>query len=97
MAGDRNTTFYIIAYDIGSNKRRTKVHKILSSFGHWTQYSLFECFLSEKQYLLLRSRLEKHLNQNVDSVRFYALCGACRGRVETVGQPPRAEPELFVI
>lgn len=97
MPDNRNTTFYIIAYDIGSDKRRTKIHKILSSFGHWTQYSLFECFLSEKQYLLLRNRLEQHLEPKVDSVRFYALCGSCRGRVETVGQPRREEPALFVV
>lgn len=97
MADNRNTTFYIIAYDIGADKRRTKVHKILSGYGHWTQYSLFECFLTEKQYLRLRHRLEQHLEPKQDSVRFYALCGACRGRVETVGQPPRAEPELFVV
>ena len=38
-AADR--AFYVIAYDIPSDKRRTKVHKLLCGFGQWTQYSLF--------------------------------------------------------
>jgi CRISPR-associated protein Cas2 len=40
------TTCYVIAYDIPDDKRRTKVHKILLGYGKWTQYSLFECFLT---------------------------------------------------
>ena len=42
----RQTTCYVIAYDIPDDKRRTKVHKILLGYGKWTQYSLFECFLN---------------------------------------------------
>ena len=45
------TTCYVIAYDIPEDRRRTKVHKILSGFGTWTQYSLFECFLSKKELI----------------------------------------------
>ena len=71
MADNRTKTLYMIAYDISSDKRRTKVHKTLSGFGMWTQYSLFECFLTERQYLQLRARLEKHLVDSQDSVRFY--------------------------
>ncbi|MEZ4867308.1 MAG: CRISPR-associated endonuclease Cas2 [Caldilineaceae bacterium] len=93
----KETTFYIIAYDISSDKRRAKVHKILSGFGQWTQYSLFECYLSEKQYLQLRQRLEKILEESLDSVRFYALCGSCRHKVETVGDPPPEEPTLYLV
>jgi CRISPR-associated protein Cas2 len=93
----KNTTFYLIAYDISSDKRRAKVHKTLSGYGHWTQYSLFECFLTEKQYIQLRRQLEQHLEESQDSVRFYILCGTCRHKVETVGEPPREEPILFLV
>ena len=96
MAADnRTTTLYVVAYDIAADKRRTKIHKILSGFGHWTQYSLFECYLNEKQFLQLRQMLARHLEESEDSVRFYALCGACRVRVETVGSPRPEEPKLF--
>jgi len=79
------TSCYIIAYDISEDKRRTKVHKILGGFGKWTQYSLFECFLSKKEMVLLRSKLMKHLREDRDRVRFYPLCASCLGKVETVG------------
>lgn len=90
-------TCYVIAYDIPDDKRRTKVHKILLGHGKWTQYSLFECFLTRKQLLLLRSKLEEHLVVREDSVRFYPLCANCVSKVETVGGPPPADSVLFVV
>ena len=65
------TTCYVIAYDIPDNKRRTKVHEILLGFGTWTQYSLFECFLSKRELLILQSKLDDYLIKAKDSVRFY--------------------------
>jgi CRISPR-associated protein Cas2 len=88
---------YLIAYDISSDRRRTKVHKTLSGFGHWTQYSLFECYLSEKEYLQLRTRLDKILSESSDSVRFYPLCASCITKVETVGSPSPSQPTLFLV
>ena len=90
-------TCYVIAYDIPDDKRRTKVHKILLGHGKWTQYSLFECFLTRKQLLLLRSKLEEHLVAREDSVRFYPLCANCVSKVETVGGQPPADAVLFVV
>lgn len=91
------TTCYVIAYDIPNDKRRTKVHKLLSGFGKWTQFSLFECFLSRKELVLLRSKLAEHLEAAQDSVRFYPLCANCLDKVETVGGPLPAEDLLFVV
>src|SRR2546421_9111600 len=85
------------AYDIPNDKRRTKVHKILLGYGKWTQYSLFECFLSKKELILLRSRLAEHLEVKEDSVRFYPLCANCVSKVETVGGPPPADTVLFLV
>ena len=82
----------------GSNdKRRTKVHKILPGYGKWTEYSLFECFLTRKQLVLLRSKLAEHLVAKEDSVRFYPLCANCVSKVETVGGPPPADAVLFLV
>lgn len=90
-------TCYVIAYDIPDDKRRTTIHKLLLGFGKWTQYSLFECFLSRKELILLRSKLEEHLVAKEDSVRFYPLCANCVSRVETVGGPPPADQVLFIV
>ena len=54
-----DVTCYVIAYDISNDRRRTKVHKVLSGFGQWTQFSLFECHLTAKQNLQLRDRLDR--------------------------------------
>ena len=90
-------TCYVIAYDIPDDKRRTKIHKVLLGFGKWTQYSLFECFLSRKDLILLRSKLAEHLVAEEDSVRFYPLCANCVSKVETVGGPPPADAVLFLV
>lgn len=90
-------TFYVIAYDIPDDRRRTKVHKILSGFGTWTQFSLFECFLSKKELVQLRAKLAKHLEDTQDSVRFYPLCANCIEKVETVGGSPPHEDILYIV
>jgi len=42
--------YVVISYDIPEDKRRTKIHKTLKSYGQWMQYSVFECDLTETQY-----------------------------------------------
>src|SRR5437763_4425830 len=90
-------TCYVIAYDIRDDKRRTKVHKILLGYGKWTQYSLFECFLTRKDLILLQSKLGEYLINTEDSVRFYPLCANCVAKVETIGDPPPKDELLFVV
>lgn len=87
---------YVIAYDISSDRRRTKVHKTLSGYGQWTQYSLFECHLTAKQYLQLRQKLDKLLSDD-DSVRFYRLCASCLETVETLGSPKPEDVVTIII
>ena len=93
----RQTTCYVIAYDIPDDKRRTKIHKLLLGFGAWTQYSLFECFLSRKDLAVLRVRLAEYVIVTEDSVRFYPLCADCVSKVETVGGSLPREPSIFVV
>lgn len=94
--GNPQRTLYVVAYDISDDRRRTRVHKALCGFGRWTQYSLFECYLSDKELVALHGKLDKLLDPKQDSVRFYHLCGACVARVETVGSSKPAEDRLFL-
>jgi CRISPR-associated protein Cas2 len=91
------TMCYVVAYDIPDDRRRTKVHQILMGFGTWTQYSLFECFLSRKELILLQSKLDANLDATQDSVRFYPLCANCVTKVQTIGGLPPQEAILFVV
>lgn len=89
--------FYVVAYDIGDDRRRAKVHKTLLAFGKWTQYSLFECFLTDKQRVQMRAELDKHLDPALDSVRFYQLCAGCLTKTETVGRLDAPAPDVTYI
>lgn len=91
-----HVTCYVVAYDIPDDKRRTRIHKLLLGYGRWTQYSLFECFLSKKQLILLQARLAEHLIATEDSVRFYPLCASCVSKVQTVGGAPPSDIRVFV-
>jgi CRISPR-associated protein Cas2 len=93
----KQTTLYVIAYDIPHDGRRTKVHKVLSGFGKWTQYSLFEAFLTDKQLVALRGKLDKHLKPDEDSVRFYTLCAGCVEKVVTVGSARPVEEVTIIV
>lgn len=87
----------VIAYDIPDDKRRTKIHKILKSYGQWMQYSLFECDLTETQYAKLRSRLNKLIKSDQDSIRFYFLCACCKAKVERIGGESVRDESIFFV
>lgn len=88
---------YVVAYDIPCDRRRAKVHNILSGYGKWTQYSVFELFLTPKQLVQLRNKLDRVLNAQEDSLRLYPLCAACQKAIETIGLPPPEAPEVFLV
>ena len=88
--------FVTISYDIPDDKRRTKVHKMLKSYGQWMQYSIFECAdLTDTQYAKLRSRLDRLIDPQTDSVRFYFLCACCQNKVERVGGEAVRDDTIF--
>ena len=97
VRGVRQSTMYVVAYDISDDKRRTKVHKVLKGFGEWTEFSLFECFLTKKELLQMRAKLDKHLDARTDRVRIYMICDACLSKVETVGIPEPVEQSSYLI
>jgi CRISPR-associated protein Cas2 len=98
VGGTRDeTTLYLVVYDISVDKRRTKVHNTLCGYGKWTQFSVFECWLTKSQFLELRVKLGKHIDGQVDSVRFYPLCAECQNKVITVGgEKPHDPVAMFV-
>ncbi|MFM8306162.1 MAG: CRISPR-associated endonuclease Cas2 [Microcystis aeruginosa] len=97
--------YFVVSYDISDDKRRTKIHNTLKSYGQRVQYSVFECDLTDTQYAKLRGRLSKLIKPDTacpelrrrDSIRFYFLCACCRGKVERIGgELPRDNTIFFV-
>jgi len=95
--GSRQSSLYVIAYDISNDKRRTQVHKTLKGFGQWTEFSLFECFLTRKELLQMRAKLNQHLRAGEDRVRIYLICENCLPKIETVGIPQPVEDTSYLI
>ncbi|NER20082.1 MAG: CRISPR-associated endonuclease Cas2 [Symploca sp. SIO1B1] len=89
--------YIVISYDISEDKRRTKIHNILKSYGQWMQYSVFECNLSDTEYARLRSRLAKVIKPDQDSIRFYFLCGCCQNKVERIGGEQLRDETIFFV
>lgn len=96
--GTADTTLYVVCYDVTDDRRRSRVHAVLSGYGAWTQYSVFECYLTRQEVVLLRARLAEVIHQREDTVRLYALCDGCRGRVEVLGCGERPhEPKAYIV
>ena len=87
--------FVVISYDISEDKRRTKIHKMLKSYGQWMQYSVFGCDVTDSQYAKLRARLSKMIKPEEDSIRFYFLCACCHPKVERIGGEEVRDETIF--
>ncbi len=85
----------VVTYDISEDKRRTKIHKVLKSYGQWMQFSVFECVLTKTQYVRLRNRLNKLIRAEEDSIRFYFLCECCQSKVERIGGESVRDDTVF--
>ena len=85
----------VVTYDISEDKRRTKIHKVLKSYGQWMQFSVFECVLTATEYARLRNRLDKLIQPEEDSIRFYFLCECCQRKVERIGGESVRDDTIF--
>ena len=75
--------FWVIVYDISADRRRTRLHNALLDFGTPVQYSVFECWLAPDGLEKMKARVSQIIRPRKDHVRYYLLCAACAGRVET--------------
>lgn len=69
-------TCYAVTYDVRDPKRWRKLYKLIRGYGERLQYSVFRCWLSERQFEKLRWEVEKRLTEE-DSVLFIGLCQNC--------------------
>ena len=88
-----------VCYDVTDDKRRTKLFKTLEGFGQHAQFSVFECYLDEKELLRLRAKVEEVIDTKEDSVLYVYLCAACHGRVEHLGvrKAPEVDADLIIV
>lgn len=81
----------LITYDVDTisesgRKRLRNVAKACQDYGQRVQNSVFECLLTESQFLLLKARLEAIIDLDLDSIRFYYLGKRWKQQVEFLGR-----------
>lgn len=96
-----STLFYLVIYDLPdnkrANKRRTKLHKMLTGYGKWTQYSVFECFLNAVLFAKLKVQIETLIKPAEDSVRIYVLdAGSVRKTITYGSEKPRQQDTIIL-
>jgi CRISPR-associated protein Cas2 len=83
----------VVTYDVDTSdsagaKRLRKVAKICERYGMRVQNSVFEVLVDPAQLVLLKTDLEKVVDLEHDSVRFYRLGNTYQNRIETMGKQP---------
>lgn len=75
----------MICYDIADNRRRNKVARLLEGWGERVQESVFECHMTAAQHRRIMSEIAILIDAEQDKVRYYALCGKDRGKLQVLG------------
>jgi CRISPR-associated protein Cas2 len=80
----------LITYDVNTEtaagkKRLNKVARQCQNYGQRVQDSVFECVLDPALLKQLQNKLEKTIDLEKDSVRYYYLGDEWRHRVEHIG------------
>ncbi len=84
MAQQKN--WYLVAYDIRHPKRWRKAYKLLQGYGEKVQYSIFRCWLSQREREKLRWQLEEILAKE-DSLLLIRLSRQCVSSIVDYNRP----------
>lgn len=87
----------LITYDVDTTtkegeKRLRKVAKECVNYGQRVQNSVFECLITEAQFVGLKARLASIINDTTDSIRFYFLGNNWKRRIEKIGKETSYDP-----
>lgn len=82
--------YILVTYDVDTTtksgqKRLRDVAKTCKNYGLRVQNSVFECELTEAQFISLKDSLKEIINSELDSIRFYYL-NKNNNRVITIGK-----------
>ena len=83
----------LITYDVNTEtaagrKRLRHIAKMCVNYGQRVQNSVFECNLDAAQLRLVKDKLVKIIDAELDSLRFYELGNNYKSKVEHYGAKP---------
>lgn len=81
----------LITYDVDTisemgERRLRKVAKLCRDYGQRVQNSVFECRLTESQFVILKNKISTIIDNDLDNVRFYLLGNNWSQRIEIIGK-----------
>lgn len=88
----------VVSYDVDTTTkegraRLRKVGRACLDCGQRVQFSVFECSVSEEQWVRLRGRLLSLVDEKKDSLRFYNLGEEASRRIEHHGTKGTLDPQ----
>ncbi|HOQ38725.1 MAG: CRISPR-associated endonuclease Cas2 [Clostridiaceae bacterium] len=88
----------LITYDVNTEtesgrRRLRKVAKVCTNYGQRVQHSVFECVLDAAKARELKAKLEKLIDKEKDSLRFYNLGNNYKTKVDHIGAKPSFDME----
>ena len=92
----------LITYDVNTETREgrarlRRIAKACLNYGQRVQNSVFECVLDWGQFLTLKSKLEKIIDKNVDSLRYYNLGNNYKEKIYHIGAKPSINIEEPIV
>ena len=93
----------LVTYDVNTETsagraRLRKVAKVCTNYGQRVQNSVFECLLDASQYVEFEAKLEKIINIEKDSLRFYELGNKYKHKVVHIGiHPDVAQDDILIV
>ena len=87
--------YYVVVYDIASNKRLAKALKVCRKYLMWVQRSVFEGELTNHQFTAFRKELKSVINSQKDNVIFFSIRNRDVFKRETIGKDLNA-PTNFI-
>lgn len=81
----------VVTYDVNTAspdgaKRLRRVAKLCQKYGMRVQNSVFEVLVDAAQLSVLKHEIQKVIDFDADSVRFYRLGNSYQNKIETLGK-----------
>ena len=92
----------LITYDVNTetNAGKTRLRKVAkqcTNYGRRVQNSVFECVLDSTQLFVLKKELKELINEEEDSLRFYALGNSYKNKIIHMGSKKSFDVEETLI
>ena len=92
----------LICYDVNTEdvegrRRLRHVARHCENWGQRVQFSVFECLVDPAQWVALKANLEKCIDKEKDSLRYYFLGSNWKKRIEHIGAKPSYDPQGTII